>query len=138
MMKPDIVVMLHVTAPLRIPADIDACIHLLETEAADNVFSVTRSRRNPYYNMVEFSDNSGNVRLIKQGNFPCVQAAPQVFDMNASIYVWRAEVLKKKAGLFLGKTRIYVMPTERSIDIDEPIDFIIAEAILRHRKEKET
>ena len=65
----DILVLLHVTAPLRHVKDIDNCIELLVKKNADNVFSVTPANRNPYFNMVEVS-RYGNVRLVKKVVLP--------------------------------------------------------------------
>lgn len=131
--KFDILVLLHVTTPLRTTEDIDNCIKLLVEEGADNVFSVTESYRNPYFNMVEVSKDQ-KVTLVKEGNFVTRQSAPDVFDMNASIYVWWKDIFKTEKGLFLKKTRIYPMPRERSVDIDEPLDFRIAEMLLRDKQ----
>jgi CMP-N,N'-diacetyllegionaminic acid synthase len=128
----DVLVQLLVTTPLRVSGDIDACIELLYKENGDNVFSVAEAHRNPYFNMVEIS-SEGKVKLVKEGNFMSRQEAPPVYDMNASIYVWHKEVLKQQKGLFLSNTRIYKMPRERSVDIDDALDFRIAEMLLSDR-----
>lgn len=130
--KFDIVVLLHATAPSRNVKDIDNTIKLLVEKKAENVFSVTTSYRNPYFNMVEVT-KGGFVKLVKKGNFATRQAAPKVFDMNASIYVWWKDVLRKRKSTFLKKSHIYIMPKERSIDIDDYLDFKIAEAFLKGR-----
>lgn len=130
--KFDILVLLHATAPLRTIEDIDNSIKLLVDKKADNVFSVSDAYRNPYFNMVEVSDDN-KVRLVKKGKFVTRQSAPPVYDMNSSIYVWWKDIFLKKKGLFLKKTRIYVMPRERSVDIDEPLDFKIAEMLLKEK-----
>lgn len=125
----DILVLLHTTAPLREVRDIDACIELMIETRADNVFSVTAAHRNPYFNMVELGLD-GKVRLSKQGSYESRQSAPPVYDMNSSIYVWWKEVLKREKKIFLDESRIYVMPKERSIDIDDDFDFRIAEFVI--------
>ncbi len=129
----DIFTLLHVTTPLRSVEDIDNSIALLVEEKADNIFSVTEAHRNPYFNMVEINKN-GYVALVKQGNFTTRQKAPLVYDMNSSIYVWWKELLKEKKKIFLDNTKIYVMPKGRSIDIDDNIDFKIAEIMMAERK----
>lgn len=126
----EMVVLLHATTPLRLTRDIDACIEMLVKEGADNVFSVSEAHRNPYFNMVEI-DTRGRVRKVKDGGYVTRQAAPKVFDMNASIYVWWTDVLKEMKRTFLEKSRIYKMPRERSVDIDDALDFRVAEALLR-------
>jgi CMP-N-acetylneuraminic acid synthetase len=124
----DILLLLHTTTPLRSVEDINESITLMVEEEADNVFSVTEAHRNPYFNMVE-EGKDGFVRLVKEGHFSTKQAAPKVYDMNASIYVWWKNVLKEEKKIFLKKTKAYVMPKERSIDIDDDLDFRIAECL---------
>jgi CMP-N,N'-diacetyllegionaminic acid synthase len=126
----DILVLLHATAPLRNVEDIDNCIEMLIKKDAYNVFSVCEAQRNPYFNMVEVHMNE-TVKLVKKGNFVTRQSAPQVFDMNSSIYVWWKDILRKHKSTFLEKTVIYIMPKDRSIDIDDHLDFKIAEMLLR-------
>lgn len=128
--KFDILALLHATAPLRTSEDIDNSIKLLVDKKADNVFSVSDAYRNPYFNMVEMREG-GTAGLVKKGQFNTRQAAPKVFDMNASIYVWWKDVLRKKKSVFLKKSHVYVMPRERSVDIDDNVDFKIAEMFLR-------
>lgn len=125
----DILVLLHATTPLRNVDDVNAAIKLLVESKADNVFSVTESHRNPYFNMVEVADD-GTVMLSKKGDFVTRQSAPKVYDMNASIYVWWKDILEKERKIFLKRSQVYKMPKERSIDIDDNFDFRIAEFLL--------
>lgn len=122
----DLLVLLHATTPLRAVEDIDECVSRVVETKIDNIFSVTEAHRNPYFNMIEL-DNNGMARLVKEGRFVTRQAAPKVYDMNASIYVWWKDVLKKEKKIFLKNSHVYIMPKERSIDIDSELDFKIAE-----------
>ncbi len=128
--KFDILVLLHATAPLRSVEDIDNSIKLLVDKNADNVFSVAEAHRNPYFNMVEVHKD-GTVRLVKEGGFVTRQSAPRAYDMNASVYVWWKNILKEKKSVFLKGAHIYVMPRERSVDIDDYLDFKTVEMILK-------
>lgn len=128
--KFDILALLHATAPLRTTEDIDNSIKLLVDKKADNVFSVAEAHRNPYFNMVEMRKD-GTAGLVKKGSFVTRQSAPRVFDMNASIYVWWKDVLRKEKSVFLKKSHVYIMPRERSVDIDDYLDFRIAEMLLK-------
>lgn len=129
----DIIVDLSVTSPLRIVKDIISAIELLVNEKADNVFSVTPAYRNPYYNMVE--DINGKIRKVKKLNKKITkrQGAPIVYDMNDSINVWWKDILFKNKSNFNDNTKIYVMPRDRSIDIDDYFDLKIASLILNFR-----
>jgi CMP-N-acetylneuraminic acid synthetase len=51
--------------------------------------------------------------------------------MNGAVYVWHRHSLAK--GLWGGRTKLYVMPPDRSIDIDTALDFRIAELLMRDR-----
>lgn len=130
---------LDATAPLRLAEDITAAVERLETTDASNLFSVCPAHRSPYFNMVE-RGQKGRVQLVKSPDRPLVrrQDAPPCYDMNASIYVWRRDAFGAPGnGLFLEKTELYVMPAERSIDIDSEFDFAIAEFLFsRENQEK--
>ena len=128
--NPDIVVDLDPTSPLRTIDDIEACIAALEKPGVDNVITAFPAEKNPYFNMVE-NNPEGWARLCKKGSFVRRQDAPNVYSMNASIYVWRLDSLPM--GLFDGNTYLYVMPRERSIDIDSEIDFDLVELYMHRR-----
>ncbi|SFK81405.1 CMP-N,N'-diacetyllegionaminic acid synthase [Paenibacillus sp. 1_12] len=122
------VVDLDVTAPLREVQDIAGAVALLEGSAVRNVVSGHPSRRSPYFNMVELTHN-GAVQLVKPLDSPFIrrQDAPVTYDLNASIYVWQRDWLLSTATLFNECTLLYVMPSERSIDIDTELDFQFVE-----------
>jgi CMP-N,N'-diacetyllegionaminic acid synthase len=59
------------------------------------------------------------------------QDSPKCYDMNASIYVWRRDALFDNPTVFATDTRLFVMPEERSIDIDSELDFEIVELLMK-------
>ena len=130
----DVVVDLDPTSPLRDVSDIRACLDLLDDET-DTVITGFPAERNPYFNMVEKKED-GNWRTVKElpDGGVARQLAPEVFSMNASIYVWHHRTLCK--GLWGGRTKLHVMPRERSVDIDEPIDFRLVEMLMREKHER--
>jgi CMP-N,N'-diacetyllegionaminic acid synthase len=131
-----IVVDLDATSPLRTPDDIVQCVRLLEERGVGNVITGAPARRSPYFNLVE-QDEREVVRLSKQLLVPVVrrQDAPKCYDMNASIYVWRREVLFNAPTLFNSDTLLHVMPEERSVDIDSELDFAIVELLMSRKGE---
>ena len=133
----DVIVDLDATSPLRLAEDIQGAVDLLERNHVSNVITAAPARRSPYFNLVELGDNKV-VRLSKSLEKPIVrrQDSPQCFDMNASIYVWRRAALFECPTLFNADTRLFVMPEERSIDIDSELDFEIVELMLRKRVAK--
>lgn len=133
----DTLVDLDATSPLRIPEDIVNAVNLLDESGAEVVITTMPSRRSPYFNLVELNED-GFVRLSKPPEKRILrrQDAPQCFDMNASIYVWRHDAMFAYDNIFEAATRLYVMPEERSIDIDSELDFRFVEYVLQTRVEK--
>ncbi len=128
---------LDATSPLRSVDDIRAAMHVFKETGVDNLITGMPSRRSPYFNMVELNHN-GNVILSKQVDRPIVrrQDAPRCYDMNASIYIWKREVLLAKDGVILNNTGFYEMPEERSIDIDSELDFEFVEFLMDRKLKK--
>ena len=127
------IVDLDPTSPLREMADIEACLELL-TPDTDVVITAYEAEKNPYFNMVEY-DAQGRVRLVKTppAAVDARQAAPKVYAMNASIYVWHRRTLAK--GLWEGRAALHVMPRTRSIDIDTPLDFKLVELLMQEKRD---
>ena len=127
------IVDLDPTSPLRDVADIEACMALLD-DATDVVITAYEADKNPYFNMVE-RQADGGFGLVKRpsGEVAGRQAAPKVYAMNASIYVWHRRTLG--GSLWDGRVQLHVMPHERSVDIDTPLDLRIVELLLQERME---
>jgi CMP-N-acetylneuraminic acid synthetase len=125
----DVLVLLHATAPLCAVEDVTACIQTLISSGAGSVFTVAPAQRNPYFNMVEISED-GTVRLCKQGDFATRQDAPKVYELNSAVYAWRWDSLRDHKSVVLPDSRVHVMPRERSIDIDDELDLQLAELII--------
>lgn len=131
----DTLVDLDATAPLRLPEDIAGAVRLLEERGIANVITGAPARRSPYFNLVEVGAD-GIARLSKPLPAAVVrrQDAPPCYDMNASIYVWRHDALFEDPPIFKQDTALFVMPEERSVDIDSELDFRIVHMILAERK----
>lgn len=132
----DYLIDLDPTSPLRWVSDIENAFHQFLESDANNLYSVTPARRNPYFNMVEV-DEQGRARLCKSlfQEVANRQAAPEVYEMNASIYIYRTDfLLKGSMTLHSDNTVVYKMPQERSIDIDTPLDFKVVELLLLERQ----
>ena len=126
----DYVFDLDVTSPLRNYKDIQNAFKKFKKENSNNLFSVTPSKKNPYFNMIEIKKK--RVQIVKNTNkmIHNRQKAPKTYDMNASIYIWKKKYLFKTYNLFSKKTSIYIMPPERSIDIDSSFDFKLVKHLM--------
>ena len=123
---------LDATAPLRSVDDIINSFDQFLENNNDNLITAMPSRRSPYFNLVE-QDKDRKVYLSKKLDNAIVrrQDAPKSYDMNASIYIWKRETILNEKSLFLENTGLYVMPEERSIDIDNELDFEFVEFLIR-------
>ena len=130
----DVIVDLDVTSPLRITKDIEGAVKLLEDKNVSNVITGCPARRSPYFNLVE-RDEMGYARLSKppEKAITCRQDAPKCFDMNASIYVWNRAGLIGSKSIFNADTLLFVMPEERSIDVDHEWEFEYVEFLFNKR-----
>ena len=130
--KFDIIVDLDATSPLRNIKDIRSAMKIFKKTKSDNLFSVNKSRKNPYFNMVEIDNKK--IRLVKKykKNLNRRQDAPITYDMNASIYIWKRSIILGSNNLFRKKTSIYIMPQERSIDIDNKFELNMVKCIIKN------
>lgn len=130
----DYVMMLQPTSPLRSNDDIDACIRLAEETGADSVFS-----------MVELPDFAPQkIKTIENGEIHSFlqeekgQSDPRhrgkkAYKRNCAVYLTKTDLILK-GDQFGKKSMAYVMPRERSIDINEPADLDLAEFWMKKLK----
>ncbi len=125
----DVVVDLQPTSPFREAEDILGAVGLLESENRTvNVVTCCRSHKSPYFDVVEI--NSDGFATLVNGAEKRVnrrQDAPATYDLNGSVYAWWRDHLFIANSPVGVNTRLFVMPTERSVDIDSELDFAFAE-----------
>ena len=129
----DYLIDLDITSPLRRQQDVAAAFAEKEArEDLDLVFSAAPARRNPWFNMVKTVDD--HVEKVIESPFTARQQAPAVYDLNASIYVFRRDFLaENKTGiLWDGKCGIYEMFDTGILDIDSEEDYQLMEVIAGH------
>jgi N-acylneuraminate cytidylyltransferase len=125
----DTMVLLQPTSPFRTVDDVKACLELYSDDI-DMVVSVKHAATNPYYNAFEIDDN-GFLHISKgEGNYTRRQDAPKVWEYNGAVYVINVESLRKMPLGKFTRRRMYEMSAERSIDLDTPTDWLIAETII--------
>lgn len=128
-----IVVDLDASAPIREVSDIEGAYQTFLKHSVDAVVSVTKARRNPYFNMLEEQKN-GFAKLVKVPEKPLLrrQDAPAVYDMNASIYVYDREFLLAPGTIssVSGRTRVWEMGEWSAFDIDSEVDFQLIEFLV--------
>lgn len=126
----DMVIDLDITSPLRTVADIENLIREMNGGAYDTVFSVAESRRNPYFNMVKRGEN-GCYERVMPSDFTARQQAPEIFDMNASLYAYKPDFLLCANNIFEGRCGIIRMFDTGVLDLDRESDLELMTVIAK-------
>lgn len=127
----DCVLLLQPTSPLRTAEDAIGCLDLFEEQRPDMAVSVKEASANPYYNCFETDPDTGALKISKgDGLLTRRQDAPKAWEFNGAVYVISPESLRAMPmGAF--KRRIpYEMPAARSVDLDTPADWAVAETLM--------
>ena len=126
----DSVLLLQPTSPLRTTEDIDACLCLAMRHHATSVVSVSEPDTHPYWTY-RLSGGQTLDRLIDAPRVTRRQDLPEVVALNGALYFAEASWLRS-SGSFIGtETLAYVMARERSVDLDTPLDWKLAELLLK-------
>lgn len=130
----DMVVDMDLTSPLRTVKDVSNLIKRKMISNVDVVFSVTEARRNPYFNMVKKTED-GYKRVIAS-DFNARQEAPEIYDMNASLYAYSPSFLMSGKALFEGRCDVIKMLDTAVLDLDNENDFEFMQVIAAYLFEK--
>lgn len=131
---PRLMVSVPVTAPLRLPQDIEHCLNLFFEGGADVVVTVSAAQRSPYFNMVQRrSDGTVELAIRPSRDILRRQDVPSLFDMTTIAYVAESEFVLSKDSIFEGRVKAVEVPHDRAIDIDTLLDFEMAEFLFSRR-----
>jgi len=130
---PEVIVLLQPTSPLRVAADIDRAVIMLEQTQADSVVSLCVADHHP-----------ASMKRVEQGRVlpflddapECVrrQDLPPVYRLNGAIYATRRRVLLETNRILGRDTRALIMDADSSVDIDTPLDLKVATLIMQERQ----
>lgn len=121
----DIAILLQATSPLRNVSDIDGCIEYLIDEQANVCVSVTLAQQNPHW-MYTLTGNGiihpllPNLKTVSRR-----QDLPEAYILNGAIFIAFRNWLTKHKSFLADETLGYVMPADRSLDIDSNLDLEI-------------
>jgi CMP-N,N'-diacetyllegionaminic acid synthase len=122
----DYVVLLQPTSPFRTGADIDGCLEQCEQSNAPVCVSICNVDKSPYW-MVS-KDEQNNLRNILETPVPVSrrQDLPEVYALNGAVYAAEVDWIRANKAFLMENTLGYVMPRERSLDIDTEFDLSLA------------
>ena len=131
--RPDAVMILQPTSPLRTAEDIRASVELLDASGADSVLSVSAVGAHAHPMRMLRLNDAGEAVLFVTGapvrtRINRRQDLPEAWMMNGAIYVMRTRVLSgPEPSLYGDRVVAYRMPAERSVSIDDLHDWEAAE-----------
>lgn len=130
--NPDYLLLLQPTSPLREKKDIEDCIKLMNKGGADSVVTVA-----PTHPRLFYFTNAGYLELankvtVKNSN---VQAWPEAYLLNGCIvYFTKIKTILKNKTVLPKKTKAIISPKWRSVDLDTPEEWVMAEVLFKNRK----
>lgn len=123
----DMVIDLDITSPLRTVADLEKVVETQITKQADVTTTVATARRNPYFNQLKKTEHG--YKKVIESNYTARQQAPEIFDMNASIYAYNPVFLRSGKGVLDGYCEVVEMYDTGILDLDHENDFKLMEVI---------
>lgn len=129
---PDTLILLQATSPFRTAQHLKEALVLYDA-TCEMVVSVKETKSNPYYVLREENEQGWLVKS-KDGNYIRRQDCPRVYELNGAIYIMNVEALKSKPIQDFVKVRKYEMDEMSSHDIDNSIDWVVAETLIKTKK----
>jgi len=127
----ELLVLLQPTSPFRSATHIREAIALFKKEI-DMVVSVQVTNVNPYY-LHYIENDKGLIDKLLKGDFATRQEVPVVYELNGAVYVISPDSIRKMPRSSFTKVKKYVMDDKSSLDIDTPLDWEVAEALIRQQ-----
>ena len=128
----DTVTLLQPTSPLRTSEDIVNSYKLMEEKGGDYVVSVCEMEHSPLWSNVLPDTLSMKNFMTKEVDKPR-QELPAYYRLNGGVYIVKTSLLDGEMDWYGDKSFAYVMPKERSIDIDTIMDFKFAEFMMNDK-----
>ena len=128
----DVVLLLQPTSPLRTAADIDAFIEKAMDKKPQSMTSVYPTPKNPYW-MYTLGDSAQLQPIMGAQTMQRRQDMPAIYAANGALYWAEKNWLTANNSFVTSETTGYIMPAERSIDLDSPVDWQLAEFLLQSR-----
>ncbi|MFZ0449606.1 MAG: acylneuraminate cytidylyltransferase family protein, partial [Desulfatiglandaceae bacterium] len=128
--RPEYILLLQPTSPLRTGKDIDGVLRVLMDKDARAVVSVCETDHHPWWSNTLPESGSMKDFLRLEILNKRRQEFPIYYRLNGAIYLAEMDYLSKYNGFFGPETFAYKMPRERSIDIDSAMDFKLASLLM--------
>lgn len=124
----DTVCLLQPTSPLRNSNDIVAAYNLYDEKQANTVISVCETDHSPLWENV-IPENGSLDAFLKTDGISQRQKLAKYYRINGAIYIVNCRYILNHDNIY-ENSFAYKMQRDRSIDIDEEVDFLFARILL--------
>lgn len=133
----DKICLLQPTSPMRKVSDVVRCLELYDSDI-DMVTTIVEADTNPYYNCYEIDPSTGYMYISKgDGCLVRRQDAPEAYQFNGAVYIINPDSIRAVEIGAMKRRKGVVMDKIRSIDLDTPLDWTIAEVIMKSLNSEE-
>jgi CMP-N,N'-diacetyllegionaminic acid synthase len=126
----DMAIILQPPCPFRTAKDIDGAVEFLFKKKAKAVISICEAFQHPLWMNVLPPNGCMKDFLTRSIRDKNRQYLPKFFQLNGAIFLGFVDYIKRHKSYYGKETYAYIMPKERSVEIDDIIDFKVAEALL--------
>lgn len=127
----DYILLLQPTSPLRNANHIRESIELLDEKNADAIVSVCKTEHSPLWANTLNEEGNMDCFINKEIKNKRSQDLPDYYRLNGAIYLVKVKCLLEEKTMFISNNiYAYKMSIKDSVDIDEELDFIVAETVL--------
>ena len=128
----DAVCIVQPSSPLTLPEDVDGTVRLLIDSGADTAVSVVKLDHAVHPAKLKVMDGDRLLPYLEdEAGRMASHELPDVYVRNCSVYVSRRTVFTEHRQVIGADARGFVMPEERSIDINIERDLLLAELMLQ-------
>jgi CMP-N,N'-diacetyllegionaminic acid synthase len=127
--KFDYFVLLQATSPLRTSQDIDDAVALCLDHKASSCVSITETAKTPYWMVFLQDDQTLKPVIAPPAGVVRRQQLPKTYALNGAVYVINVEWFRQHLTFSDLHTIGYIMPSERSVDIDCLTDLLLARVL---------
>lgn len=130
----DIVVLLQPTTPLRSSVDVEGCLELLREDVKLDAAATVCPLLDPHPHKVKKLEGGLLLPFVEGTSSETPrQRLPPAYRLNGAVYAARVSAVRSSNSMLGTKCGACVMPEERSVNIDSPIDLVVAEHFLRRK-----
>lgn len=129
----DVVVKLQPTTPFVLPEHIDACLEQVVIDGTNCCFTARKVSEPPHWMFTQTENGEAKLLIAEaiKGQFEHSQLLPTFYFPTGAAYAVRVDALRRQNRIYCEPYRVTIMTPERSVDVDDDLDLMYADALAR-------